>query len=186
MNLVRNIQQSSLFAGIISASLFAFNNPARADQKACVITDAGATVCGRLTSIKPPTNNRPPISSNQVQIDKITFSLKGCRRDDRNVKCIFEILNRGKEEQEIGSDVKSSYIIDSSGTSYRTKTLDMGGKLYDESISGNNMTRIVPGVESFVSITILDIPSEVKQAKVLEFNTNLDKKVQFRNVPISN
>jgi hypothetical protein len=183
MNLVRNIQQASLLTGLISASLLVYNNPASADQKACVITDAGVTVCGRLTSLKPPTNSRPPISSNQVQIDKMIFSLKGCRRDDKNVKCTFEIANRGKEEKLIESSVSGSYVIDSSGTSFRADTLDIGGQI---SSWGSGQTMIVPGIDSFVSINVLNVPSELTQAKVLEFNTNLGKKVQFRNVPISN
>jgi hypothetical protein len=183
MNLVRNIQQASLLAGIISASLFAFNNPARADQKACVITDAGATVCGRLTSLKPPAN-RPPAAKNQVKIDKITVSLKGCKRDDKNVKCIFEIANEGKEEKRVESSPPSSYIIDSTGTSHQARSMDMGGRpvaVYDIGIA-----ILVPGIESFVSINIENVPIELTQAKVLEFNTSLGKKVQFRNVPISN
>jgi hypothetical protein len=182
MNLVRNIQQASLLAGIISASFFVFNNPARADQKACVITDAGATVCGRLTTQKPPAS-RPPVAGNQVQIDKITVSLKGCRRDDKNVKCTFEIANRGKEEKQIVSASYGSYIIDSTGTSYKAGTLDMGGQI---STTGQGQGTIVPGVESFASINIENVPAELTQAKVLEFNTDLGKKVQFRNVQISN
>jgi hypothetical protein len=185
MNLVRNIQQASLLAGIISASLFICNNPARADQKACVVTDAGMTVCGRLTSLKPPTSNRPPVSNNQVQIDKMIFSLKGCRRDEKVVKCTFEITNKGKEEKVLGSDTRGSYIVDSTGTSYRANTLDLGGTLFSESNLGTNAT-IVPGIESLASINIMNVPTEITQAKVLEFNTNLGKKVQFRNVPISN
>jgi hypothetical protein len=183
MNLVRNIQQASLLAGIISASLLICNNPARADQKACVITDAGVTVCGRLTSLKPPAN-RPPVAGNQVQVDKFTFSLKGCRRDEKVVKCTLEIANGGKEEKEVRSNATSSYIIDSSGTSYRADTIDMGGKIS----SWDNMgITIVPGIDSFVSINILNVPVELTQARVLEFNNiNLGKKVQFRNVPISN
>jgi hypothetical protein len=183
MSLVRNIQQASFLAGIISTSLFAFNNPARADQKACVITDAGATVCGRLTSLKPPAN-RPPVSNNQVQIDKMIFSLKGCKRDEKVVKCTFEIANRGKDEKEVRSGTMSSYIVDSNGTSYQPDTLDMGGRLFGQYNVGE--ATIVPGIDSFVSINITSIPTEITQAKILEFNTNLGKKVQFRNVPISN
>jgi hypothetical protein len=183
MNLVRNIQQASLLAGIISASLLVCNNPARADQKACVITDAGATVCGRLTSIKPPAN-RPPVSSNQVQIDKITVSLKGCKRDDKNIKCTFEIANRGKEEKQLVSSTAGSYIVDSTGTSYQADTLDMGGSI--SASYANAYATIVPDIDSFASINILNVPTEITQAKVLEFNTSLGKKVQFRNVPISN
>jgi hypothetical protein len=182
MNLVRNIQQASLLAGIISASLLVSNNPARANQKACVITDAGVTVCGRLTSLKPPAN-RPPVSINQVQIDKITVSLKGCRRDDKVVKCTFEIVNRGKEEKLIVSASSRSYIVDSTGTSYKAGTLDMGGQI---SNTYEGQGTIVPGVESFASINIENVPEELTQAKVLEFDTSLGKKVQFRNVQISN
>lgn len=186
MNLVRNIQQVSLFAGIISASFLIWNNPAQANQKACVITDEGVTVCGRLTSVKPPTNNRPPISSNQVQIDKITVSLNGCRRDDKNVTCTFEIANRGKGEQVLRSYPKSSYIINSSGTSYRSSTLDMGGNVSNGSSGYQTSVIIVSGIETFTSISFADIPAEITQARVLEFDTDLGKKVQFRNVPISN
>jgi hypothetical protein len=180
MNLVRNIQQASLFAGIILASLFAFNNSARADQKACVVTDAGVTVCGRLTSIKPPTNNRPPVVDKQVQIDNFTFSLKGCKRNSKIVKCIFKISNKGREETQINSLVGGSYIIDSSGTSYRADSVDMGG-----SSSGYDRTAtIVPSIDSFASIKIVDVPLDITQAEVLEFNTNLGGKIQFRDVPI--
>jgi uncharacterized protein YjhX (UPF0386 family) len=184
MNLVRNIQKTTLLASMISASLLVCNNPAKANQKACVITDAGATVCGRLTSLKPPTNNRPPVESNQVQIDKMIFSLKGCRRDEQAVKCTFEIANKGKEEKQLASSAGGSYMVDSTGTSYRADTLDMGGSVSPSYMHG--YASIVPDIESFASINIIGIPTELTQAKVLEFNTNLGKKVQFRNVPILN
>ena len=183
MNFVRNIKQASLLAGIISASLLISNNPARADQKACVITKEGATVCGRLTSLKPPSNNPQPTSNNQVQIDKFTFDLKGCKRDENAVKCIFKISNRGREEINISSQAAGSYIIDANGTSYRADSIDMGG-----SISGifPAYATIVPSIDSFVSVIILGVPLETTKAEVLEFHTSLGKKVQFRNVPISN
>jgi hypothetical protein len=184
MNLVRNIQQASLLASIISASLLIYSNSARADQKACVITTEGMIVCGKLTSLKPQTNNRPPVSSNQVQIDKFTFSLKGCKRDEKVVKCTFEIVNRGKEEKEITSAAGSSYLLDSTGTSYRAGSIDMGGSIVAYYSVGH--ATVVPGIDSFVSINVVDVPAEVTQAKVLEFHTYLGKKVQFRNVPISN
>jgi hypothetical protein len=185
MNLVRNIQQASLLAGIISASFLVYNNPARADQKACVITDEGATVCGKLTSIRPPAN-RPPVLDNQVQVDKITFSLKGCRRDDKVVKCTFEIVNRGKEEKQLMSRTADSYMIDSNGTSYRGYQLDIGGEVSNYDMMGS--LKVSPNLDYFVSITIADIPQEVNKAKILEFKfkNRLSKPVQFRNVPISN
>ena len=183
MNLVRNIKQASLLAGILSASLLISNNPATADQTACVIIKQGATVCGRLTSLKPPSNNPQPTSSNQVQIDKFTVTLKGCKRNERTVKCTFEIVNIGKEEKGIRSGSGASYIIDSTGTSYPTILLDMGGRTFGNNSIGE--ATVVPGIESFASINIMNVPLEVTQAKVLGFDTSLSKKVQFRNVPIS-
>jgi hypothetical protein len=183
MNLVRNIQQASLLTGLVLASLFVCNNPARADQKACVITDEGATVCGKLTSIKPPTN-RPPVADNQVQTDKITFSLKGCKRYGKAVQCTFEIVNRGKEEKELMSRTADSYMIDSTGTSYRGYQLDIGGELSNYDMTGR--LKVSPNLDYLVSITINDIPQEVNKAKILEFKfkNRLSKPVQFRNVPI--
>ena len=183
MNLVRNIKQASLLAGIFSAILLISSNPAAAEQKACVITREGATVCGKLTSLKPPSNNPQPTATKQVQIDKFTFDLKGCKRDGKNIKCIFEIANIGKEQKDITSVGARSYILDSTGTSYQSDSLDMGGSI---STTMTGRATIVPGIESFASINIPNVPSEVTQARVLEFFTDLGgKKVQFRNVPIS-
>jgi hypothetical protein len=186
MNLVRNIQQASLLVSIISASFLVCNHPARTEQKACVVTDEGVTVCGKSPSTKPPKNNRPPISNHQVKIDSITFSLKGCKRPPKfastTVKCTVEIANRGKEDKEIKSFAIKSYMIDASGTSYPATLVDMGGTTSNLI----NSVSVAPGIDSVVSLYIDYVPKQITQAKVLEFHTDdLDGKVQFGNVPIS-
>jgi hypothetical protein len=50
MNLVRMFAQASVLASMVLASLSIYSNPASAQQRACVITDEGATVCGKLTT----------------------------------------------------------------------------------------------------------------------------------------
>jgi hypothetical protein len=68
MNLVRMFAQTSVLASIVLTSLSIYSNPASAQQRACVITDEGATVCGKLTTQTNKTNQL-------LQISKLIISL---------------------------------------------------------------------------------------------------------------
>ena len=108
-------------------SLFFSAASASAEQKVCIITDDGATACGRITI--PKKEAKKPSQASQgseriKEIDNIIFSLKGCRQSEETIKCEFSVMNKGRDTigqfpvQYWGGEL--SKIVDSRGTVYRT------------------------------------------------------------------
>jgi hypothetical protein len=179
MNLVSIVRQTSVLASIVLASLLIYSNQASAQQRACVITDEGATVYGKLTTL----NKKPNQSLGQrKEVDKFVFLLKGCRRSDTTIKCNLSIINKGAErELYIRADRSTSTIIDSSGKSYSGSTVEIGGQIGSEGLT----TIISPGIDYIAEINFENVSEQIAQAPVLNLYLHRQK-VQFRNVSFSN
>jgi hypothetical protein len=178
MNLVRIVRQTSVLASIVLTSLLIYSNPASAQQRSCVITDEGTTVCGKLTT----QTKKPNSSSGQrKEVDKFVFLLKGCKRSDTTIKCNLQVTNKGSErELYIHAGNEYSTIVDSLGKAYSGSTVDIGGK------SSNALwTVISPGIDYNADISFENIPEQIAQAPVLNLYLH-SQKVQFRNVSFSN
>jgi hypothetical protein len=173
MNLFRIIQQSGILVGIASMGLVS-SNPASAQQRVCVITDEGVTVCGKLTTqTKKPNQN----IGQRKEVDKFIFLLKGCKRSDTTIRCNLIINNKGEERSlYIHAGEEYSTIVDSVGKAYSGSIVDIGGK------SSNGLhTVISPGIDYNADIIFENIPEQVTQASVLNLYLH-SQKVQFRNV----
>lgn len=169
--------RTSVLASIVLASISIDINLASAQQRACVITDEGSTVCGKLTTqSKKPTQT----AGQRKEADGYVFLLKGCKRLDTNIKCRLSITNKGAERNLFAAGTSgNSSIIDSVGKAYPGSTVEIGGKS-DVSV----VTTISPGIDYVAEFNFENVPTQITQAPVL--NLHLDNKVQFRNVSFSN
>jgi hypothetical protein len=177
MNPLSIALRTSVLAGVFLASFSIEINPASAQQRACVITDEGNTVCGKLTTQPKKTNQT---SGQRKEVNKYVFLLKGCRRSDSNIKCTLQITNKSVERDLITSArSNTSTIIDSVGKAYSGSNVEIGGQT-----GGELRTTISPGIDYTAEFNFQDIPEQITQAPVL--NLYLDGKIQFRNVSFSN
>jgi hypothetical protein len=179
MNPLSIALRTSVLAGVFLASFPIDSNPASAQQRACVITDEGNTVCGKLTTQTKKPNQT---SGQRKEVDKFVFLLKGCRRSDTTIKCTLQITNKGAEREIIiRADRDTSTIIDSAGRAYSGSTVEIGGRTGREGLT----TIISPGIDYIAGITFENIPEQISEAPVLNLYLAW-KKVQFRNVSFSN
>jgi hypothetical protein len=165
--------RTSVLAGVFLASFPIDSNPASAQQRACVITDEGNTVCGKLT-----TQPKKSSSGYRKEVKDYIFVLKGCRRSDTTIKCSLFVTKRGAEETFTVHPSLSS-IIDFNGRSYKGSTVGAAGQT-DSSMN----IAIYPGIDSTVDITFENIPEQI--AKVPLLKILIGEEVQFRNVSLLN
>lgn len=178
MNLVRITQQASILASIISTSLLIHIDLASAQQKTCVITDEGTTVCGKpTTQIKKSNQN----STYRKEVNNFIFILKNCSKLDTNVKCDFTITNKGLE-RELVIYTTSSKLVDPDGKSHYAYSLDFDSRVGDTNYSPR--ATIVPGVDYAATLNFKNMQDKIARFQLLEISTN-GKSVQFRNFPIS-
>jgi hypothetical protein len=176
MNLLSIALRTSVLAGVFLASFPIDSNPASAQQRACVITDEGNTVCGKLTTQpKKPSSG----SGYRKEVKNYIFVLKSCKRSDTTIKCSLIVTNRGAEEYLSIDASNYSSIVDSNGKSYSGSTVDAGGNT-DSSMH----IKIAPGIDYTVDITFEKIPEQI--AKVPLLKLYLNGEVQFRNVSFLN
>jgi hypothetical protein len=180
MNLVRMFAQTSILASMILTVLSIYSNPASAQQRACVITDEGATVCGKLTT---QTKKPSPNSAYRKEVDGFIFLLKGCSRSEENIKCDLAMTNKG-QERTLEINRPNCKIVDFFGKSHYSPTLDLDGK------TGVNDTfpqvRVVPDIEYLLVLNFKNIPDQITKTQLLEITLQNRKSVQFRNISFSN
>ena len=174
MNLLFITLRTSILASMVLTSFSINSDPASAQQQACVITDQGNTVCGKLTTQQKKPNQT---SGQRKEVDNFVFLLKGCRRSDTTIKCNFQIANKG-QERNLYVNAEYSAIVDSMGKSYSGSTIDIGGKN-----SNSLWTVITPGINYDASMTFENIPEQIAQAPIL--NSHFSQKIQFRNISFS-
>jgi hypothetical protein len=177
MTLIRFVQRASLLSSLVVTSLIIHGSPARSQQRVCIITDDGATMCGKLTSSKKEAKNpKQQNSGYRKEVNNIVYLLKGCRKSDTSVKCEFVITNKGAEKDLyiVASDY--STIVDSNGKSYSASTIDIGGRS-DTSVT----TSMAPGIDYAAILNFENIPDQVTKAPLLNFTAG-GNKIQFRNI----
>jgi hypothetical protein len=180
MNIIQISLRTSILVSVALTSLIIDTGVARSQQRACVITDDGATVCGKLTTAKKVTQKPTQNSGFRKEVNNFVFLLKGCTKVDTTVKCNLLITNKGAERN-LGIDAAGlSTIVDSVGKSYPGSTVDIGGV----SSSFRVITAISPGIDYVAVITFENVPERMIQAPLVNFV--FGSKVQFRNVAFSN
>jgi hypothetical protein len=171
--------RASVLAGVFLANFPLNINSASAQQRACVITDEGNTVCGRLTtqSKKPTTNG-----IQRKEVDKLVFVFKGCRRLDTTVKCTFTTTNKG-EDRSVGISASWFTLVDSSGKTYMPQTLEIASGTSGQGQS--HYPTLSTGIDYLTEVTFENIPEQIKQVPLLNIRPN-DKVVKFRNISFLN
>jgi hypothetical protein len=188
-----------LFSGLMFAvsslavtSLFFSAASASAEQRVCIITDDGATACGR---VKIPTRDaKKPSQTSQSsgrvkEIDNIIFSLKGCRQSEETIKCELNIMNKGRDTivqfPVVAWAGQLSKIVDSKGTVYRSNSIDIDSQQPDG--NGTIGATLVAGVNYIATITFKNIPNRLDSIQLFDVSiTNTSKHPQFRNISLSN
>jgi hypothetical protein len=174
------------------ASLFLSAASASAEQRVCVITDEGATACGRVTI--PTRDAKKPSQTSQSsgrikEIDNITFSLKGCRQSEETIKCEFNVMNKGRDTivqfPVVAWAGELSKIVDSRGTVYRSNSIDIDSQQPDG--NGTVGATLVSGVNYIATINFKNIPNRLDSIQVFDISIgNTSKHPQFRNISLSN
>jgi hypothetical protein len=185
MTLIRLIQRASLLAGLAFASFSVYGSPARSEQRVCIITDDGATMCGKITNSKRETKNlKQKNSGYRKEVNNIVYVLKGCDKSDVSVKCEFTITNKGVEKSIAFNrrviDESRSTIIDSIGKSYQASSVNIGGES-----SGEARISVSPGIDYVAIFTFNNTPEQTTKFPILNLIAD-DQKIQFRNVSFLN
>jgi hypothetical protein len=177
MTLIRFVQRASLLSSLVVTSLIIHGSPARSEQRVCIITDDGATMCGKLTSSKKEAKNpKQQNSGYRKEARNIVYLLKNCRKSDTSVKCEFVITNKGSERAFGMAASPYSTIVDSNGKSYSASTIDIGG-----SSDTSRVISIAPGIDYAAILTFENIPDQVTKIPLLNISAD-DQNIQFRNV----
>ena len=165
------------FGGLISllsaiASGLSFNHPAIA-QKACVITDAGNTVCGDLVqtsgaSTTPALNLR---QSMQVQDNSFNFELQNCYRSGSSINCNLLVKNIGNIGAQLTLNVfdTPSRIITVSGEEIRPSALQLGrNKVSGRSSISRVAARLNPNLPLNLVLTFDNVSTQQNSLPALE------------------
>jgi hypothetical protein len=204
---IRLIQRASILAGMTFASFPFLSTPTHAEpdfciiasngktvcgktkgiERMCVTTDGSNTICGKFKSIREEQvqgqeETRTPAqgASYQKESDGINYVLRSCRREDSNLKCNLVITTKKEGKRaNIRAGKGSSSIIDSTGKTYPSSTLE-----YNGAPTSGFSSDLSLGVDYVVDINFENVPKQITKAALLNLST--DKVVQFRNVSISN
>lgn len=180
MNLIRTIRWTNILATLILASLFIHAKPSRSQQRACVISDEGVTVCGRPTTAKKGASKPAQVSGYRKEINNFVLLLKGCKRADNNVRCDLVVTNKGAERN-LYLNPAFIKIVDSAGKSYQCQTVDFFATV------GDVAARLAPGIDYSATITFNNIPDQISQAQTLVVNTGYDGGFfQFHKISFTN
>ncbi len=117
MNLIRIALQTSILTSVVLTGVVINGDAARSQQRACVITDDGATVCGKPTAMKKETKKPAQSSGYRKEAYNFVFSLKGCKRADTTIKCDLAIVNKSVERS-LSLYIQNTKIVDAEGKSH--------------------------------------------------------------------
>jgi hypothetical protein len=174
--------RTSVFASLFLTSFFIYDNPVQAQQRACVITDRGTTVCGKLIRQTQSSTNKSVQSFGQKEVvGNFIYIFKDCKRSDTTVECVFTVANKGQEIFKLAYAGEFE-LVDSNGKSYHGSTFEFGGSkgpFASETLS--------PGIEYSAGVTFEQVPVQMTRFPLLRGGiSGKEQKFHFRNVTISN
>lgn len=183
-----------LLSLLLVSGMAAIPKSANAQEKACVITDAGKKVCGKL--VRDSSENQSNTSSQPIATLKYpslavaSIQLLKCNRKANAVNCRFSatMLDKGETYSKIyffaAEGTKTSQATDNKGEDYIAEKITIG-KTEERGSINTEMVQDQP-----ISITIsFKIPAEVNTVKMLslltmDYNGN-QLAARFPNVDIS-
>jgi hypothetical protein len=178
MKLIHVVRGNSIVAATILTIFFGLNNPVLSQQRACVVTDEGAIVCGKLTTKTRGANSN---SAYRREVSKIVYTLKTCKRSDTTVECEFILTNKDQRERYIGISAYDCKIVDTKGKTYKGSSATADGRT-----ESDPRITLVPNIDYAATLTFSGIPEGITQAQLLDVTGYDTGKVQFRNVFLSN
>jgi hypothetical protein len=175
--------RTSVFISLLLTSFLICENPVRSQQRACIISDKGETVCGKLVKQTRSPASQPIQSFGQRDVvGNFVYVLRVCKRFETNVKCVFTVSTKGKETNK-QAYASAFELVGSNGQSYKGSMVEFGGQ------QGPFATATMsPGVDYAAQITFEGIPTQMTRFQILrgEFNEFGQNQVHFRNIVISN
>lgn len=179
MQIFRNV---SIVLGFLLASQVPFQHPAIA-QRACVITDTGKVVCGRLQNNTRNTDSKKKLTLN---FEKITLTLQECKRSSStsSIKCLF--LLTPKQDGQGSIYAPDCKMFDTYGREFYCRTVQIGQSSYTENSGGDHTARtdMIKGIPLRASILFEQIPEEVSQISGLRVSVSGYRAI-FRSIPVS-
>ena len=154
-------------------------------ERSCITTDEGTTVCGNTA---PKKNKKQPSQSNGSKklVGNLLVELKRCsRQDDTNIVCEFTLTNKG-ERRSLDLYSLFSAMIDSSGQSHQALYSRLGSS---GGVLGASLYEAEPDIDYAASLTFKDVPQSVNTVQLLTIGAQINyasRRIQFRNIPISN
>lgn len=150
INITSLVRHVAIFTTLILASNSICINQSQSQtqpqQRTCVITDEGATVCGKPTTFKKKVSETNQRKQNmelaqEFRLDDYIFSLKKCQKFVQSAFCNITIVNNGAERNlkiiaKSQSDSSIMIMTDITGEEYRfeAKSLDLGER-QDEAVT---------------------------------------------------
>ncbi|MFM6223401.1 MAG: hypothetical protein ACKPDM_24160 [Dolichospermum sp.] len=185
---MRNPLQIAIAMGLVVTSLLISSHPATA-QKACVMTDDGDVVCGKLQQTPKKSN----AESQTIEFEDVSLTLLGCKRyPNNNLKCNFSVT--AKQDSTITFGDRDVKMFDLLGGEYFVSTLQIGkaiSPMYRNQTSHSPSTELLKNIPLRAMVTFNEIPKQVKEIAALQLqvwsskgNSNNNKAI-FRNIPIS-
>ncbi|QYX30793.1 hypothetical protein [Sphaerospermopsis torques-reginae] len=186
MRTIRNFTKVSTLTGVVLTSLLVSSHPVAA-QRACVVTDSGSVVCGKLQQ----NSQKPSSVKNQtVELEDINVTLQGCKRSSSTVNCHF--LLTAKQDGEVylncysRSSSYNSKIFDTYGGEYFCNQTQLGQSKNEYRVS----TKLLKNIPAKAIVTFKEIPTQVKEIAALELSVYLSNRLEyysavFRSIPIS-
>jgi hypothetical protein len=187
MRTIRHLTKVSTLTGVVLTSLLVSSHPVAA-QRACVVTDSGNVVCGRL---QPNSQNPSSVKNQTVEFEEINLTLQGCKRSSSTVNCHF--LLTAKQDGTGGFYCDYGKMFDFYGKEYFCHQAQLGqakGK------QGTDVaTKMLKGIPLKATATFRDVPVQVKEIAGIEIGIALSGTSGrpyapqytpvFRSIPIS-
>ena len=182
-----------LLSLLLVSSITVIPTSANAQEKACVISDTGKKVCGKLVrdndGDQPNTPSQSIATLNYPNSMVVNVQLLKCSRKVSTVNCKFSVIMTDP-----GRDYSSSYFYSAYGTRVSQATDNKGEDYIAEKITiGKSESRqfLFTSVvkDQPVSVTIsFKIPAEINTIKTLSFLTGNyyhQSAARFSNINIS-
>ena len=174
--------------GLLSALLISvipmLPEPAQADQRVCIVSDAGKKVCGKI--IEPNREDRPSgavATLNYPGDFSLNVRLEKCSRNASVVNCKFTVITtEGQDDPDTfyaTSNTNASQVTDERGENYIAKKITIGAAISNDSL-------YLPTIKNQpIKVTLFfKIPQDVSTLKTVAINI-ADRVAQFSNVRIS-
>ncbi|WP_414572498.1 hypothetical protein [Nostoc sp. CCY 9925] len=160
---MRNLIQIVSLTVLVFTNLLVPSHPVAA-QKACVVTDSGDVVCGKLQQ----DSKNPSTQNNQtIEFETINITLQGCKRSTSTVNCYF--LLSPKKDGTGYFYCGGSKMFDTFAREYFCQQ----GQIGEQKGSNSQYTTMLKGIPLTAIATFREIPTQVKEISALQVGVNL-------------